>query len=249
MENHPFTGDTVHFLYSHCLRSWLPDIDYVSFTKLTQNGKFSLVGLSQTMHLNVCNHKLVITETLSTKNNLLRPCIVSPSSTEKEEWVCCKPAWGLQMVPDVSMCHMQQFCGWDIAYKRLGAPGTIHIMGGLQELHCHRIGIFASNTYGIGGDYPQELLQRHQNVIAPEYSRRPQSLPSVIGRLRSDALYFIFRYFGLQMSASVGSCTYSLGLEVNPWFNPYQTILFSWLCPSVIWPISTTSYHENVTFV
>ena len=29
--------------------------------------------------------------------------------------------------------NTQQCCGWDIAYKRLGPPGTIHIMGYLQE--------------------------------------------------------------------------------------------------------------------
>ena len=32
------------------------------------------------------------------------------------------------MASDVSMCHTQQFCGWDI-YKRLRLPGTIHVVG------------------------------------------------------------------------------------------------------------------------
>ena len=31
----------------------------------------------------------------------------SPSSTETGQWVCCEPAWALQRVPDVSMCHTQ----------------------------------------------------------------------------------------------------------------------------------------------
>ena len=52
------------------------------------------------------------------------------------------------MVPGVSMCHTQHFCGWYIAYKRMGPPGTIHIVGYLQEPRHQRIGIFASNTYG-----------------------------------------------------------------------------------------------------
>ena len=42
---------------------------------------------------------------------------------QKGQWVYCKPAWGLQMAPDVSMCHTQQFYGWKIDYKRLGLPG------------------------------------------------------------------------------------------------------------------------------
>ena len=42
----------------------------------------------------------------------------------------------------------------------------------LQEPHCHRIGIFASNTHGISGGHPQELLQKHQDVITREYPHR-----------------------------------------------------------------------------
>ena len=110
--------------------------------------------------------KLVITETLHfTKKNLLRSYIISPSSTEKGHGVCCKPAWGLQIVPGVSVCRTQQLCGWDMAYTRLGPPGTIHIRS--------RNGIFTSNTYGIDGDHQQELLQKHQDVITPEYPQRP----------------------------------------------------------------------------
>ena len=29
----------------------------------------------------------------------------SSSSAEKGHWICCKPAWGLQMAPNGSMCH------------------------------------------------------------------------------------------------------------------------------------------------
>ena len=82
-------------------------------------------------------------------------------------------AWGLQMASDVSMCHKQQFCGWDIAYKRLEPTGNIHVVGDLQEPLRHGVGIFASNTYGISGGHPQELLQKHQDVITPEYPHRP----------------------------------------------------------------------------
>ena len=39
------------------------------------------------------------------------------------------------MTPDVSMCHTQQFCGWDIVYKRLGPPGIIHVVWDLQKPH------------------------------------------------------------------------------------------------------------------
>ena len=88
-------------------------------------------------------------------------------------WVFCKPAWGLQMVPDVSMHHAQQFCSWNIADKRLGPPGTIHIVGYLQEPHRQKIYIFASNTHRLSGDHPQELLQKHQDVIMPTYPHRP----------------------------------------------------------------------------
>ena len=45
------------------------------------------------------------------------------------------------MAPDVSMCHTQQFCGWDKAYKRSGPPGTIHVVGYLQALHRQKIEI------------------------------------------------------------------------------------------------------------
>ena len=31
--------------------------------------------------------------------------MTSPSSTGKGPWVCCNPAWGLQMTPDVSIRH------------------------------------------------------------------------------------------------------------------------------------------------
>ena len=87
------------------------------------------------------------------------------------------------MAPDVSMCHTQEFCDWDIAYERLGPPGTIHIVGYLQEPRRQRIGIFASNTYGISGDHPQEQLQKHPDVITPEYPHRPCVI--IQGDLRS----------------------------------------------------------------
>ena len=77
------------------------------------------------------------------------------------------------MATDVSMCQTQQFCGWDIAYKRLGPPETIHIMDYLQEPRRQRISIFASSTYGIRRHHPQELLQKHQDVITPEYQQIP----------------------------------------------------------------------------
>ena len=71
------------------------------------------------------------------------------------------------------MGHTQQLCGWDIAYKWLGPPGTIHIVGYIKEPSRQMIGIFASNTYGISGGHPRELLQKHRNVITPEYPYRP----------------------------------------------------------------------------
>ena len=61
------------------------------------------------------------------------------------------------MVPDVSMCHTQQFCG---CLQEIGTPGTIYVMGYAQEPLPQRIGIFTANTYGISGDHPQELLQK-----------------------------------------------------------------------------------------
>ena len=87
--------------------------------------------------------------------------------------MCCKSAWGLQVAPDVSMCHVQQFCGWDIAYKRLGPPGIIRVVGYLREPRRQRIGIFASNTYRISRDHQQELLQKHHDVITTGYPYRP----------------------------------------------------------------------------
>ena len=43
----------------------------------------------------------------------------------------------------------------------------------LQKPHFQRIGIFASNTYGISWDHPQGLLQKHHDTITPEYPHRP----------------------------------------------------------------------------
>ena len=63
------------------------------------------------------------------------------------------------------------FCGWDIANKRLGPPGSIHVMDYLQEAHRPRIGIFAPNVHGISD--LQELLQKQQDVTTPEYPHRP----------------------------------------------------------------------------
>ena len=77
------------------------------------------------------------------------------------------------MVPNVSMCHTQQFCGWDIAHKRLGPPGTIHVVHYSQELRRQRIAIFASNACEISEDHPQKQSQEHKNVITPEYLHRP----------------------------------------------------------------------------
>ena len=95
--------------------------------------------------------------------------MASPSSTTKGQWLRCKPAWGLQMAPDVSMCQAQQFCGWDVAYKKLGPPGIIHVVGYLHGPRRQRTGIFASNTSRTSGDQSQELLHKHQDVITPEY--------------------------------------------------------------------------------
>ena len=50
------------------------------------------------------------------------------------------------MAADVAMCYTQQFCGWNIAQKRLEPPKTIHIYGYLQEPRRQRNGIFISNT-------------------------------------------------------------------------------------------------------
>ena len=79
----------------------------------------------------------------------------------------------------------KKICGWDIAYKRLGPPGTIHVDGYLREPRCQGIGIFASGTYGISGDHPQELLQEHQDVITLEYPHRPCVIIS-------DDLHYVF---------------------------------------------------------
>ena len=43
-------------LYTFLTISKLPDMDYVTTIKFTQNGTFSLAGINQTTHLNVCNH-------------------------------------------------------------------------------------------------------------------------------------------------------------------------------------------------
>ena len=43
------------------------------------------------------------------------------------------------MARDVSMCHAQQSCGWDIVYMRLQPPGTTHVVGYLQEPRHQRI--------------------------------------------------------------------------------------------------------------
>ena len=40
----------------------------------------------------------------------------------ESQWYSAK-----QLVSDVSMCHTQHFCGWDIAYIRLRLPRTIHV--------------------------------------------------------------------------------------------------------------------------
>ena len=74
------------------------------------------------------------------------------------------------MAPGVSMWYTQQVRGWDIAYKILGPHGIIHMH--LQEPCCQRIGIFASNTYVFSGDHIQELLQKYQDAIKPEYPHR-----------------------------------------------------------------------------
>ena len=99
-----------------------PDMDYLTFITLSQNETFHLWGwIKPRIWKEIIACKLAITETLlSTKNNFLRPCVVSPSSIEKGQWLCCKPAWGLQMSPEVLMCHTKQSCGWDIAYKGFG---------------------------------------------------------------------------------------------------------------------------------
>ena len=161
-------------------------MDCVTLMKLTYNGTFSFVGWNKPRIW----MSVIITETLhSTKNNLLGSCIVSSSSTEQGQWVCCKPAWWLQMAPDISMCRTQQFCGWaiaSIAYKRFVPPITIHVVGDLQEPRHHRLGIFTSNTYGIGGDHLQELLQKHQGIITLEYPHRPCVIVSVDLHCMSD---------------------------------------------------------------
>ena len=50
--------------------------------------------------------------------------------------------------------------------------------GDLQEPPRHRIGIFVSSIYGIGGDHQWELLQKHQDAITPEYPHRPYVIVS-----------------------------------------------------------------------
>ena len=136
-------------------------------------GHFQVWGLIKPrIWTSVITCNLVIAETLhSNKYYLAR---VSPLSTEKAQLVCCKLAWALQMAPDVSECHTQQFCGWGIAYKRLGPPGTMHVMGYPQEPHLQRIGIFASNSSGISGGHSQELLQKHHDVITWTQTMRNQ---------------------------------------------------------------------------
>ena len=96
-----------------------------------------------------------------------------PSSTEKGQLVCLQSSLRAADGPCISMFNAQQFCGWDIAYRRLGPPGSIRIVGYLQEPCRQRIGIFASNTHGVTGDHPQELLQKHRDAITPEYPHKP----------------------------------------------------------------------------
>ena len=64
------------------------------------------------------------------------------------------------MAPDVSMLRAEQLFGWDIAYKRLGPPGTIHIVASSRNHAVKGLALFTSNTYEIGVDDPQELLQK-----------------------------------------------------------------------------------------
>ena len=80
------------------------DMDYVTFMKLTQNGTFSLVGFNKPCILTsaiTCN--LDIAESLHSNKEWRAGA--SPSSAEKGQWICCKPAWGMQMAPEVSMWH------------------------------------------------------------------------------------------------------------------------------------------------
>ena len=81
------------------------------------------------------------------------------------------------MAPDISICHKQQFCGWDIAHTRLATPGTIHVVSWLYVPRYQSTGIFASNVYRMSRYHPQMLLQKRQDVIMPEY---PQILCVII---------------------------------------------------------------------
>ena len=77
--------------------SELPDVGNVTFMKLPQSETFHLwVWIKLRIWTSVITCKLAVTETLlSTKNNLPGPRIFKQSSTEKGQWVCCKPACGL----------------------------------------------------------------------------------------------------------------------------------------------------------
>ena len=77
-------------------------MEYV--TTLIQTGPFSLGSLFKPrIWLSIVTCSRGIAEKLhSNKEWLAR---ASPLSAEKGQWICCKPAWGLQMAPDVSMCH------------------------------------------------------------------------------------------------------------------------------------------------
>ena len=104
--------------------------------------------------------------------------MASPSSTEKGQWVCGKPAWGLLMAPDVSMCQTQQSCGWNIAYKigitckhprsRL-APGTTLSKDGHIRLNKHLLDQWRPSTRTVaetpGRHHARILTQTMRNHL------------------------------------------------------------------------------------
>ena len=91
----------------------VPNMDYVTIMKLTQNGTYTLNRnfIQPRIWTSVMTCKLDIAETLNSNKEWLARS--SPSSTKKGQWVCCKPALELQLAPDVSMCHTPQSCGWE----------------------------------------------------------------------------------------------------------------------------------------
>ena len=111
-------------------------------------------------------------------------------------WPTVKPAWVLQMAPDVSICHTLQLCGWGIAHKRLGPPGIIHL------------GATSSNHTGTGLAY-----SRHTPTGSVETT--PSAAAETPGchnaRISPQTMRNRFRPFTTGALSWIGNCVLQLG--------------------------------------